>query len=121
MEVEKVLERRIASVFTQEFASAGGVRNVAEILNRVDRSTEKAIMEKLEESNPDLADEGRMHLSHVVEAADRLANELNYSVSEGRELTGSSESSLEGLKLSGAAPNILGEFEVDFEVLKAFI
>ena len=57
MEVEKVLERRIASVFTQEFASAGGVRNVAEILNRVDRSTEKAIMEKLEESNPDLADE----------------------------------------------------------------
>lgn len=71
--------------------------------------------------NPDLADEGRMHLSHVVEAADRLANELNYSVSEGRELTGSSESSLEGLNLSGAAPNILGEFEVDFEVLKAFI
>lgn len=57
MEVEKVLERRIASVFTQEFASAGGVRNVAEILNRVDRSTEKAIMEKLEENNPDLADE----------------------------------------------------------------
>jgi flagellar motor switch protein FliG len=57
MEVEKVLERRIASVFTQEFASAGGVRNVAEILNRVDRSTEKAIMEKLEETNPDLADE----------------------------------------------------------------
>jgi flagellar motor switch protein FliG len=57
MEVEKVLERRIASVFTQEFASAGGVRSVAEMLNRVDRSTEKAIMEKLEETNPDLADE----------------------------------------------------------------
>ncbi|MEI7640432.1 MAG: flagellar motor switch protein FliG [bacterium] len=57
MEVEKVLERRIASVFTQEFASAGGIRSVAEMLNRVDRSTEKAIMEKLEETNPDLADE----------------------------------------------------------------
>ncbi|MFP4465471.1 MAG: flagellar motor switch protein FliG [Candidatus Goldiibacteriota bacterium] len=57
MEVEKVLERRIASVFTQEFASAGGIRSVAEMLNRVDRSTEKGIMEKLEETNPDLADE----------------------------------------------------------------
>jgi len=57
MEVEKVLERKISSVFTQEFATAGGVRHVAEILNRVDRSTEKAIMEKFEEQNPDLADE----------------------------------------------------------------
>ncbi|HTB22094.1 MAG TPA: flagellar motor switch protein FliG [bacterium] len=57
MEIEKVLERNIASVFTQEMSSAGGVRAVAEMLNRVDRSTEKAIMEKLEEANPDLADE----------------------------------------------------------------
>jgi len=57
MEIEKVLERNIASVFTQEMSAAGGVRAVAEMLNRVDRSTEKAIMEKLEETNPDLADE----------------------------------------------------------------
>ena len=57
MEIEKVLERNIASVFTQEMTAAGGVRAVAEMLNRVDRSTEKAIMEKLEETNPDLADE----------------------------------------------------------------
>jgi flagellar motor switch protein FliG len=57
MEIEKVLERNIASVFTQEMTAAGGVRSVAEMLNRVDRSTEKAIMEKLEETNPDLADE----------------------------------------------------------------
>ncbi len=57
MEIEKVLERSIASVFTQELTAAGGVRSVAEVLNRVDRSTEKAIMEKLEETNPELADE----------------------------------------------------------------
>jgi flagellar motor switch protein FliG len=57
MEIEKVLERNIASVFTQEMSAAGGVRAVAEMLNRVDRSTEKAIMEKLEETNPDLSDE----------------------------------------------------------------
>ena len=67
MEVEKVLERRIASVFTQEFASAGGVRHIAEILNRVDRSTEKAIMEKLEEKNPDLADEIKRLINLAVQ------------------------------------------------------
>lgn len=57
MEVERVLERKISSVFTQEFAAAGGVRAVAEILNRMDRSTEKVVMEKLEEENPELADD----------------------------------------------------------------
>lgn len=57
MEIERVLERRISSIFTQEFTAAGGVRALAEVLNRADRSTEKAIMEKLEETNPELADE----------------------------------------------------------------
>jgi flagellar motor switch protein FliG len=57
MEIERVLERRISSIFTQEFTAAGGVRALAEVLNRADRSTEKAIMEKLEESNPELAEE----------------------------------------------------------------
>lgn len=57
MEIERVLERRISSIFTQEFTAAGGVRALAEVLNRADRSTEKAIMEKLEEQNPELAEE----------------------------------------------------------------
>jgi flagellar motor switch protein FliG len=57
MEVERVLERKISAVFTQEFTTAGGVRSLAEVLNRSDRSTEKAIIEKLEESDPDLAEE----------------------------------------------------------------
>jgi HD-like signal output (HDOD) protein len=70
--------------------------------------------------DPDLADEGRLHLSHVVETADRLANELSYSVSESRVPTGSAESSLEGLHLAEATETILGEFQMDFEVLKAF-
>jgi flagellar motor switch protein FliG len=57
MEVERVLERKISSVFTQEYAAAGGVRAVAEIMNRMDRSTEKVVMEKMEEETPDLADD----------------------------------------------------------------
>lgn len=56
-EVERVLERKMATVFTQGFTFAGGVKEVAEILNNVDRSAEKAIMSQLEENDPDLADE----------------------------------------------------------------
>lgn len=56
-EVERVLERKMAAIFTQGFTFAGGVKEVAEILNSIDRSTEKAIMSKLEENDPELAEE----------------------------------------------------------------
>ena len=56
-EVERVLERKMASVFSQGFTFAGGVKDVAEILNRVERGTEKTIMADLEERDPELADE----------------------------------------------------------------
>jgi flagellar motor switch protein FliG len=60
-EVERVLERKMASVFTQGFTFAGGVKDVAEILNRIDRAAEKTIMAELEERDPELADEiGRL-------------------------------------------------------------
>lgn len=56
-EVERVLERKMASIFTQGFTFAGGVKEVAEILNSIDRAAEKSIMSQLEENEPDLADE----------------------------------------------------------------
>ncbi len=56
-EVERVLERKMASVFSQGFTFAGGVKSVAEILNRIERGTEKTIMSDLEERDPELADE----------------------------------------------------------------
>ncbi|MFP4172784.1 MAG: flagellar motor switch protein FliG [Candidatus Hydrogenedentota bacterium] len=56
-EVERVLERKMSSVFTEGFTFAGGVREVAEILNRIERGTEKSIMADLEERDPELADE----------------------------------------------------------------
>ncbi len=56
-EVERVLERKMASVFSQGFTFAGGVKDVAEILNMIERSTEKTIMADLEERDPELADE----------------------------------------------------------------
>lgn len=56
-EVERVLERKMSAIFTQGFTFAGGVKEVAEILNLVERSTEKTIMEKLQERDPELANE----------------------------------------------------------------
>ncbi len=56
-EVEKVLERKFSAVMSQDFTNAGGTKALVAMLNSVDRSTEKTILESLEEQNPDLAEE----------------------------------------------------------------
>lgn len=56
-EVERVLERKLSSIAPQEMRMAGGVKSVVEIINRVDRATEKTIMESLEVQDPELAEE----------------------------------------------------------------
>ena len=56
-EVEAVLEHKLTSFGTQEFSAAGGVKSLVEVLQNVDRSTEKVILERLEEENPELAEE----------------------------------------------------------------
>ncbi|BCN31535.1 flagellar motor switch protein FliG [Anaeromicropila herbilytica] len=58
-EVEKVLERKLASLVNQDYTIVGGVDSIVEILNTVDRGTEKHIMETLEIEEPELADEIR--------------------------------------------------------------
>ncbi|MBP9996722.1 MAG: flagellar motor switch protein FliG [Lachnospiraceae bacterium] len=58
-EVEKVLEGKLASLVNQDYTIVGGVDQVVEILNSVDRGTEKHIMETLEIEEPELADEIR--------------------------------------------------------------
>ncbi len=58
-EVERVLERKLSSIAPQEMSVAGGIKSVVEIINRVDRATEKTIMESLEVQDPELAEEIR--------------------------------------------------------------
>ena len=58
-EIERVLERKLSSVINQDFTSAGGLRSLVDLLNQVDRATERTILETLEEQNPELADEVR--------------------------------------------------------------
>ena len=58
-EVERVLERKLSSLVNQDYTIVGGVDAIVSILNAVDRSTEKHIMESLEIEEPELADEIR--------------------------------------------------------------
>ena len=65
-EVEKVLERKLASLVNQDYTIVGGVDAIVDILNTVDRGTEKNIMENLDIEEPELADEIR-HKMFVFE------------------------------------------------------
>lgn len=56
-EVERVLEKKLATLSSDEFSDAGGIESIVEILNTVDRSTERSIIEYLEEEDPELAEE----------------------------------------------------------------
>ncbi len=54
--VENILEKKISSVLSQELTQAGGPKALVDLLNRCDRTTEKMIIEYLEDSEPELAD-----------------------------------------------------------------
>ncbi len=56
-DVERILERKLSSLVTQDFTAAGGIDSIVEVLNRVDRTTERTIIENLEIQSPELAEE----------------------------------------------------------------
>ncbi|NPV53696.1 MAG: flagellar motor switch protein FliG [Firmicutes bacterium] len=56
-DVGKLLEERMASLGSEGFKAAGGVKTLVQVLNKVDRGTEKSILEQFEERNPELAEE----------------------------------------------------------------
>ncbi|MFC1745511.1 flagellar motor switch protein FliG [Candidatus Riflebacteria bacterium] len=55
-EVENVLDRKLAALMTQDFTTVGGIESLVQVLNFVDRSTEKTILETLEIQDPELAE-----------------------------------------------------------------
>jgi flagellar motor switch protein FliG len=56
-EVERVLEKKLSTLSSEDYTAAGGVESIVEILNLVDRSSEKQIIEALEDDDPELAEE----------------------------------------------------------------
>ncbi len=59
-QVEAILERKLSTVIQQsDFAQAGGLQTLVDILNSSDRATERLILEGLEQKDAELADEVR--------------------------------------------------------------
>ncbi|MGP1440262.1 MAG: flagellar motor switch protein FliG, partial [Treponema sp.] len=56
-EVERVLEKKLSTISSEDYTAAGGVDSIVEILNLVDRQSERTIIESLEDEDPDLAEE----------------------------------------------------------------
>ncbi|MBU5591080.1 flagellar motor switch protein FliG [Clostridium sp. MSJ-4] len=55
-EIEKVLDSKLSSVVRSDMTVIGGVQTLVDILNQVDRTTEKNITENLEREDPELAE-----------------------------------------------------------------
>jgi flagellar motor switch protein FliG len=58
-QIEQVLEKQVTAGFASGVAYGGGAQTVAELLNRVDPTTQKEILGRLDENSPSLAEQIR--------------------------------------------------------------
>jgi flagellar motor switch protein FliG len=56
-QIERVLEQKLSATVTQDYTNAGGIESIVQILNGVDRGTERTILDSLEIQDPELAEE----------------------------------------------------------------
>jgi flagellar motor switch protein FliG len=73
-DVEEVIRRKLAMVASQDYAAAGGVKGLADILNSADRGTERNVIDTLAEKDAQLAEEIKMLLfvfEDIVKLDDR--------------------------------------------------
>ncbi len=99
-EVERILESKFSSVVTADFSMAGGVESLAEILNRTDRTTEKAILDSLEMKDPEVAEQVRELMfvfEDIVQLDDRSVQRILREV-ETKDLALSLKGSNEAMK-----------------------
>lgn len=85
-EIENVLESKFSNIVSQDFTTAGGIQSVVDILNSVDRGTEKHIMEELDIKDAELSEEirKRMFVFEDIATLDsrsiqRIAREIDNS------------------------------------------
>lgn len=87
-EVERTLEKKFSSVLTVDFTEIGGVKHIAEVLNSVDRGTEKHILEELSVKDPKLTDEirRRMFVFEDIITLDSISIQRFLSEADSRDL-----------------------------------
>ena len=73
-EVERIMEKRLASMGLSDKTVVGGIDSVVQIINSIDRGTEKFILESLEAGDADLADDIRRRM-FVFEDIIKLSNQ----------------------------------------------
>ncbi len=73
-EAERILERKLSSMGMSESLAVGGIDSIVEIINSVDRGTERFILEQLELADGELADEIRKRL-FVFEDIAKMSNQ----------------------------------------------
>ncbi len=73
-EAERIFERRLASLGASDKMVVGGINSVVQIINAIDRGTEKFILETLDAQDSELADEIRKRL-FVFEDISKLSNQ----------------------------------------------
>ncbi|MET3682133.1 flagellar motor switch protein FliG [Alkalibacillus flavidus] len=56
-EVEHLLEKKLSTTVTDDYTETGGIESIVNILNSVDRTTERTILDDLEVQDPELAEE----------------------------------------------------------------
>ncbi len=56
-QVEKVLEKKMSSFVSQDFSNVGGIDVAVEIMNSIERTTEKRILDSLQKTDPELSEE----------------------------------------------------------------
>jgi flagellar motor switch protein FliG len=74
-EIEKIMERKLTSLGYTDFTRVGGIETTVSILNSIDRSTEKFILENLESVDARLVEEikSKMFLFEDIVKLDRLS------------------------------------------------
>ncbi|GAA3871579.1 flagellar motor switch protein FliG [Saccharothrix violaceirubra] len=120
--VENVLERKLSSLLTpSDVSTVGGVQPLVDIINRSDRTTERAILEGLAKRSPELADEirSRMFMFEDLVGIDDRSLQLVLRQVEGQDLATALKGVTEVVrdKIVGnlsarAAENLLEEIEV---------
>jgi flagellar motor switch protein FliG len=88
-QVETILERKLSTVIQQtDFAQAGGLQTLVDILNSSDRATERSILEGLETQDGELADEvrNRMFVFEDIQGLDDRSIQLVLRSVDAKEL-----------------------------------
>jgi len=103
MRVSSVIEQRLKSLGSQAHESYGGVRAVAELLNRLDRGVSTAVLETIENESADLA----VSIRNLMFVFDDLLNVDDNAV---REIIQRSDKKTLTMALKGSSEDIRGRF-----------